>query len=78
MWRSQAEAEGLTLLESDNKTGYLGVHVDQRAKTKPYKAELRRGGKMVYLGSFAIGVGCLGLQPRHVAWIMPRGVRAGD
>ena len=25
MWRQQAEAEGLTLLEDDNKTGYFGV-----------------------------------------------------
>ena len=26
MWRSQAEAEGLTLLKADNKAGYSGVH----------------------------------------------------
>ena len=26
MWRSQAQAEGLTLLVADNKTGYFGVH----------------------------------------------------
>ena len=26
MWPSQAEAEGLTLLVADNKTGYFGVY----------------------------------------------------
>ena len=25
MWSAQAEAEGLTLLVADNKTGYFGV-----------------------------------------------------
>ena len=52
MWRSQAEAEGLTLLVADNKTGYFGVH-HQRGKNKPYEARVRRGGKQVSLGSFA-------------------------
>ena len=52
MWRSQAEAEGLTLLQADNKTGYYGVY-HQPGQPKPYKAQVRRGGKMVYLGSFA-------------------------
>ena len=52
MSRSQ-QAEGLTLLEADNKTGYFGVYVDQRGKSKPYQAQVRRGGKMVCLGSFA-------------------------
>ena len=33
MWRSQAEAEGLTLLKADTNSGYFGVNVDQRAKT---------------------------------------------
>ena len=46
-------AEGLTLLEADNKTGYFGVHLDRACKTKPYQAQVRRGGNMVYLGSFA-------------------------
>ena len=52
MWRSQAEAEGLTLLEADNKTGYFGVH-RQPGRSKPYQAQVRRGGKTVHLGSFA-------------------------
>ena len=51
MWRSQAEAEGLTLLEADSKTGYFGViHI---SGTKPYLARVNRGGKQVCLGSFA-------------------------
>ena len=53
MWSAQAEAEGLTLLVSENKAGYFGVKLDQRARTKPYEAQVRRGGKMVHLGIFA-------------------------
>ena len=53
MWRSQAEAEGLTLLKADNKTGYFGVHLDQRGTSKPYQAKVKRGGKTVSLGNFA-------------------------
>jgi len=53
MSRSQAEAEGLTLLEADSKTGYFGVHLDKPGKPKPYKARVRRGGIKVTLGSFA-------------------------
>ena len=53
MWRSQAEAEGLTLLEADNKTGYYGVHLTYPDRPKPYEARVWRGGKRVSLGSFA-------------------------
>ena len=53
MWRQQAEAEGLTLLKADNKTGYFGVILDQRAKSKPFKAQVGRGGERVSLGTFA-------------------------
>ena len=35
MWRSQAEAEGLTLLEADNKTGYFGVTSQASASPSP-------------------------------------------
>ena len=52
MSRSQAEAEGLTLLEADNSTGYFGVCFNQPGQTKPYKASVRRGGKMAHLGIF--------------------------
>ena len=53
MWRSQAEAEGLTLLEADNKTGYFGVYLTSPGRPKPYAAQVSRGGTMVSLGSFA-------------------------
>ena len=52
MWRSQAEAEGLTLLKADNKTGYFGVHLKNPGQPKPYAARVSRGGKVVSLGSF--------------------------
>ena len=50
--RQQAEAEGLTLLKADNKTGYFGVN-HQPSKTKPYQVQVKRGGKNVSLGYFA-------------------------
>ena len=57
MWRSQAEhdaeADGLTLVKADNKTGYFGMKLNQTSSTKPYVARVKRGGKMVHLGSFA-------------------------
>eukprot|EP00964_Phaeocystis_antarctica_P041237 scaffold23583_cov54-Phaeocystis_antarctica.AAC.1 len=52
--RQQTLAEGLTLLVADNETGYFGVHYNSSSsKTKPYQAQVRRGGKMVHLGRFA-------------------------
>ena len=53
MWRSQAEAEPLTLLEADNQTGYFGVRLANPGKPKPYEARVWRGGTSVHLGSFA-------------------------
>jgi len=53
MWRSQAEAEGLTLVEADNKAGYFGVYLKKPGKPKPYQAAVKRGGKKVSLGYFA-------------------------
>ena len=53
MWRSQAEAQGLTLLKADNKTGYFGVNLNNPGKSKPYQAKVTRGGTQVSLGSFA-------------------------
>ena len=52
MWSAQATAEGLTLLEAENKTGYFGVY-HLPGRPKPYQAKVRRGGKNVSLGSFA-------------------------
>jgi len=52
MWRSQAEAEGLTLLKADNKAGYYGVHLSNPGGPKPYQAHVKRGGRLVHLGCF--------------------------
>ena len=50
--RQQAQAEGLTLLKADSKTGYFGVsHLPGRPK--PYLAKLKCDGKTVSLGNFA-------------------------
>ena len=49
MWRSQAEAEGLTLLVADNNAGYFGVHLANPGQLKPYAARLKRGAFFVTL-----------------------------
>ena len=54
MWNTQAEAEGLTLLKADSKTGYFGVNHNNPGQPKPYAAQVKRGGKQVSLGSFTI------------------------
>eukprot|EP00964_Phaeocystis_antarctica_P088794 scaffold56530_cov60-Phaeocystis_antarctica.AAC.3 len=52
--RQQAQAEGLTLHVAENTTGYLGVRLlSKPGQPKPYKAQVRHGGKQVHLGSFA-------------------------
>ena len=53
MWRSQAEAERLTLLEAHNKTGYYGVRLHNPCNPKPYEARVWRGSNQVSLGYFA-------------------------
>ena len=53
MWSARAEAERLTLLVADNKTGYFGVSLVKPGKPKPYQARVSRGGKVVHLGCFA-------------------------
>jgi len=51
--RQQAQAEKLTLLVAENKAGYFGVHLAANpGQPKPYKAQVTRGGKLVYLGYF--------------------------
>ena len=50
--RQQAQAEGLTLRVANNKAGYFNV-LYKPGRSKPYDAQVRRGGKGVYLGSFA-------------------------
>ena len=51
MWSAQAQAEGLTLLVAENKTGYFGVYLANPGKPKPYQAHVYHGGKLVYLKS---------------------------
>eukprot|EP00964_Phaeocystis_antarctica_P091727 scaffold58878_cov54-Phaeocystis_antarctica.AAC.1 len=51
--RQQARAEGLMLCVAESRTGYFGVYLSNPGQPKPYKAQVRRGGKMVSLGSFA-------------------------
>ena len=49
------EAEGLTLLKADTKTGYFGVY-HKSGQPKPDRVQVRRrwrGGKKVHLGIFA-------------------------
>ena len=50
--RQQAQAEGLTLLKAENKTGYFCVF-NHSSKARPYMAQVKRGGKSVRLGNFA-------------------------
>ena len=40
------------LLEAENTTGFLFVH-HRTGRSKPYEAQVRRGGKSVSLGYFA-------------------------
>ena len=43
----QAQAEGLTLREADNRTGYLGVYYSNMPQTtKPYEARVNRSGEL--------------------------------
>ena len=51
--RRQAQAEKLTLLVSENSTGYFGVNLANPGQPKPYQARVTRGGKSVSLGCFA-------------------------
>eukprot|EP00964_Phaeocystis_antarctica_P108084 scaffold72730_cov58-Phaeocystis_antarctica.AAC.3 len=51
--RQQAQAEGLTLLRAENKTGYFGVSLNSPGHPKPYQARVSRGGTVVSLDSFA-------------------------
>merc|ERR1740139_1958486 len=49
----QAQAEGLMLRVGRNGTGYYSVYLTKPGQPKPYQARVRRGGKVVHLGSFA-------------------------
>ena len=53
----QAQAEGLTLRVADSTcaTGYFGVYLPRPDTPKPYKAQVKRGGK----SAWAAGSGVL-------------------
>jgi hypothetical protein len=52
--RQEAQAEKLSLVVAKNSsTGYFGVSLNKPGLSKPYKAQMRRGGKLVHLGYFA-------------------------
>jgi hypothetical protein len=50
--RQQAQAEKLTLRVAENTTGYFGVSL-KPGLSKPYRAQVWRGGHLVSLGYFA-------------------------
>jgi len=50
--RQQAQAEKLTLLVAENSSGYFGVSL-RPGLSKPYQAQVKRGGKTVSQGYFA-------------------------
>eukprot|EP00964_Phaeocystis_antarctica_P005405 scaffold2953_cov65-Phaeocystis_antarctica.AAC.1 len=50
--RQQAQAEGLKLRVADNTTGYHGVYL-KPGLPKPFAVQVRRGSKLVNLGTFA-------------------------
>ena len=51
--RQQAQAEKLTLIAAENRTGYYGVYLNKPGQPKPYLARVQHGGKNVCLGTFA-------------------------
>ena len=79
--KQQAQAEGLTLRVAKSKTGYYGVPFDQRAKTKPYPAQVWRGGKQVTLGTFATAEEaalCIARSPEGRAWAAAQQAAASE
>ena len=44
--RKQAQAEGLTLLVAEVKSGYYGVNLSWVGQPKPYQASVWRSSKM--------------------------------
>ena len=50
---SAAKRENLTLVVAENSGGYFGVSLVHKGAPRPYKAALRYGDKVVYLGTFA-------------------------
>ena len=55
---AQAEAEGLTLVRSENQTGYLGVYVNTSNKVKPFEARACVGDKVARTHACWLSAGC--------------------
>jgi hypothetical protein len=75
----QAQAEGLTLLVADNKSGYFGVYVAKPGQPKPYQVKVHRDGKTVHLGSFATAEEaalCVARSPEGQAEVAKRAAEA--
>ena len=51
--RQQAQVEGLTLRAARNTAGYFGVILANPGRPKPFQVQMRRGSKLLHLGSFA-------------------------
>ena len=51
--RLQAQVEGLTLRVAKNTAGYFGVVLANPGRPKPFQVQMRHGGELVHLGSFA-------------------------
>ena len=51
--QAAAAEEGLSLVRAENSTGFKYVRRDPKSVSKPFKAELRHGGRFEYLGYFA-------------------------
>ena len=48
-----AAAEGLALVRAETPTGFKGVSRNSNSAIKPFKAQLRHGGRDKHLGVFA-------------------------
>ena len=60
---------------SDNKTGFFGVYLANSCKSKPYRAQVKRGAKDVHLGCFATAEGaalCVAQSPEGQAAAVER------
>jgi hypothetical protein len=56
---AQAEAEGLTLVRSENQTGYLGVYVNTSNKVKPFEARACVGNCVARASASWLSAGCV-------------------
>jgi len=59
---AQAEAEGLTLVRSENQTGYLGVYVNTSNKVKPFEACACVGNCVARASASWLSAGCVRRQ----------------